>query len=328
MIQLGIDVGKSKIDLCLKPDGPDGRKKTKVLLNGPDVAVTVLEWLTRQKVSHSEVQVVMEPTGTYHEHLAYGLHDRAVRVVIANPARVRSFAQGMGILTKNDTVDADVLARYGAMRQPDVWQPPSPAIRELKALLSRRDALVQDVNRENNRLEKLLSTCGSARVELSVRKILQALNGELEAVQALIDDHIDNHPDLKRDMEYLTSIKGVGTAVGSTMLAVLRGNHFRSAEQAAAWLGVVPKEKRSGSSVRGRTRLSKCGPPSVRAKLYMAAMVAAKHNPHLKTFYERLVSAGKAKRSALGGVMRKLVHICFGVLMKQQKYDENYAVAA
>ncbi|PWW06803.1 transposase [Mangrovibacter plantisponsor] len=92
MIQLGIDVGKSKIDLCLKSEGPDGRKKTKVLNNGPDVAVEVLEWLMQKKVPISDVQVVMEPTGTYHEYLAYGLYDRAVRVVIANPARVRAFA--------------------------------------------------------------------------------------------------------------------------------------------------------------------------------------------------------------------------------------------
>ncbi|MFP9441267.1 IS110 family transposase, partial [Pectobacterium brasiliense] len=113
MIQLGIDVGKSKIDLCLRPDGPEGRKKTKILTNGPDVAVSVLEWLAKQKVAPADVQVVMESTGTYHEHLAYGLYERAVRVIIANPARVRAFAQGMGILTKNDTVDADVLARYG-----------------------------------------------------------------------------------------------------------------------------------------------------------------------------------------------------------------------
>ncbi|MFP9531313.1 IS110 family transposase, partial [Pectobacterium brasiliense] len=214
------------------------------------------------------------------------------------------------------------------MRQPDVWQPPSPAIQELKALLSRRDALVHDVGREQSRLEKLLSTRCSLLVEASVRKILQVLNNELQVVQALIDNHIDNHPELKRDMEYLTSIKGIGSAVGSTMLVVLRGNHFISAEQAASWVGVVPKEKRSGSSVRGRTRLSKNGPPEVRAKLFMAAIVAVKHNPLLKQFYDRLLAAGKAKMSALGGVMRKLVHICYGVVMKQQKYDENYATAA
>ncbi|MBN3045565.1 IS110 family transposase [Pectobacterium brasiliense] len=184
------------------------------------------------------------------------------------------------------------------------------------------------MGREQSRLEKLLSTRCSLLVEASVRKILQVLNNELQVVQALIDNHIDNHPELKRDMEYLTSIKGIGSAVGSTMLVVLRGNHFISAEQAASWVGVVPKEKRSGSSVRGRTRLSKNGPPEVRAKLFMAAIVAVKHNPLLKQFYERLLAAGKAKMSALGGVMRKLVHICYGVVMKQQKYDENYATAA
>lgn len=327
MIQLGIDVGKSKIDLCLKSEGPDGRKKTKVLNNGPDAAVEVLEWLMQKKVPISDVQVVMEPTGTYHEYLAYGLYDRAVRVVIANPARVRAFAQGMGILTKNDTVDADVLARYGALRQPEAWQPPSPAIRELKALICRRNALVHDVGREQNRLEKLASGRCSPLVYASIRKILGTLNYELEAVGKLIDDHINNYPDLKRDIAYLTSITGIGPSTGSTMLAVLRGNHFSSAKQAASWLGVVPREKRSGSSVNGRTRMSKSGPPEVRAKLFMSAMVAIRHSVYFKTFYDRLISGGKAKMSALGGVMRKLVHVCYGVLMKQQNYDENYLAA-
>lgn len=324
MIQLGIDVGKNKIDLCLRAESPDGRRKTKVLTNGSDIAEEVLEWLVQKKVNPSDVQVVMEPTGTYHEYLAYGLYERAVRVVIANPARVRAFAQGMGILTKNDTVDADVLARYGALRQPDAWQPPSPAIRELKALISRRNALVHDVRREQNRLEKLESTRCSSLVDASVRKMLGALNDELEAVGKLINGHINNYPDLKRDMAYLTSVTGIGPSTGSTMLAVLRGNHFSSAEQAASWLGVIPKEKRSGSSVHGRTRMSKSGPPEVRAKLFMSAMVAVKHSVYFRTFYERLILGGKAKMSALGGVMRKLVHVCYGVLMKQQKYDENY----
>ncbi|WP_187514320.1 IS110 family transposase, partial [Pantoea agglomerans] len=98
MIQLGVDVGKSKIDVCLLPEGPGGRKKTKVLSNGPDVARQLLEWLAVRKVALSELQVILEPTGTYHEHLAYGLHEKGLRVVVASPVRVRSFATGMGIL--------------------------------------------------------------------------------------------------------------------------------------------------------------------------------------------------------------------------------------
>lgn len=325
MIQLGVDVGKSKIDVCLLPEGPGGRKKTKVLSNGPDVARQLLEWLAVRKVALSELQVILEPTGTYHEHLAYGLHEKGLRVVVASPVRVRSFATGMGILTKNDHVDAHVLALYGALRQPEAWVPPPPAIRELKALLKRRDALREDLQREQNRLEKLHVTRFSTRVEASVTKMIAALDAELLSVQQQIDDHIDNHPDLKQDMKYLTSVKGIGKQVGSNMLAVLRGNAFSSPEQAAAWLGLVPREKRSGSSVNGRSRLTKTGPADLRAKLYLSAMTAIKHNPMLRIFYERLLKAVKAKMSALCAVMRKLVHICYAVLMKQQEFDPNYS---
>lgn len=321
MIQLGVDVGKNKIDVCLHPEGPQGKVKMKALANGPDVARRLLDWLTTRKVSQSEVQVIMEPTGTYHEHLAYGLHAKGIRVVIGNPARVRSFATGMGILTKNDSVDAHVLALYGTLRQPDAWQPPPLSIRELKALLSRRDALLQDLQREQNRLEKLHSTLFYMPVEASIRKMIEALSSEMLAVQKLIDDHIDNHLDLKQDLRYLTSIKGIGNQVGPNMLAMLRGNNFSSGEQAAAWLGLVPQEKRSGSSVNGRARLTKIGPAALRAKLFFSAMTAIKHNPPLKNYYERLLQNGKARMSALCAVMRKLVLICYAVLKKQQEFD-------
>ena len=328
MVQLGIDVGKSKIDLCLLADGSKGRKKTKVLKNTPSVAAAVLEWLAAKKVDITCLQVVLEPTGTYHEHLAYGLHEQGVRVVLASPARVRDFARGMGILTKTDTVDAFVLACYGELRSPEAWTPPPPEISELRALLRRRDALLKDAMREDNRLEKILSTRPSPLVEASVRKMIAVLYAELHAVEQLINSHIDNHPGLKRDLGYLTSIKGVGPQIGPNMLAALRSHNFSSAEQAAAWFGLVPKEKRSGSSVHYRARLSKSGPAELRAKLFIGAMVAVKYNRQLKATYERLLAAGKCKMSALGAVMRKLVHQCYAVLKHQCCYDENYGLAA
>lgn len=324
MIQLGIDVGKSKIDLCLLPDGPDGRKKTKVLSNGPRVAAAVLEWVVARKVNVADLQVVLEPTGTYHEHLAFGLYDQGVRVVIANPARVRNFANGMGILTKTDRVDAFVLACYGELRKPEAWNAPPKEISELKALLTRRDALLKDAMREDNRLEKILSTRPSPLVETSVRKMIAVLYGELNAVEKLIDEHINRYPGLKRDLDLLTSIKGVGRQIGPNMLVALKSHDFESAQQAAAWFGLVPKEKRSGTSVHYRARLSKNGPAHLRAKLFIGALVAVKHNKPMKALYERLQASGKCKMSALGAVMRKLVHQCFGVLKHQRCYDENY----
>lgn len=112
------------------------------------------------------------------------------------------------------------------------------------------------------------------------------------------------------------------------MLAVLRGNTFRNAGQVAAWLCVVPVEKTSGSSVRGLARMSKTDPADIRAKLYMAAVVAARWNAPAKALYERLTAKGKANKAALGAMMRKLVHMCFGVLKTGKPWDENYAATA
>lgn len=220
--------GKVKLISACFRKAPEGKRKTKVLSNGPDVARQLLDWLEVREVILSELQVILEPTGTYHEHLAYRLHKKGLLVVIASPVRVQSFATGMCILTKNDHADAHVLALYGALRQPQAWVPPPPAIRELKALLKRRDALREDLQREQNWLEKLHVTRFSTRVEASVTQMIAALDAELLSVQQQIDAHIDNHPDLKQDMKYLTSVKGIGKQVGSNMLAVLRGNSFSS----------------------------------------------------------------------------------------------------
>lgn len=144
-------------------------------------------------------------------------------------------------------------------------------------------------------------------------------------MQQVIDEHIDKHPGLQKDMALLQSIPAVGPQVGGNMLSVMHSHNFNSAEQLAAYLGLVPVERQSGSSVLGRARLSKAGPARIRAVLYMAAIAATRCNPHVKTVYERLIARGKSKMSALGAAMRKLVHLCFGVLKTQQPYEHDYS---
>jgi transposase len=111
------------------------------------------------------------------------------------------------------------------------------------------------------------------------------------------------------------------------MLAVLHTHPFRTAEQFAAYLGLVPVERQSGSSLKDRPRLSKTGPAHLRAKLYMAAVLATRHNPHLKNLYQRLQANGKSKMSALGAVMRKLAHLCFGVVKTRTPYQPDYPIS-
>ncbi len=327
MIYLGIDVSKQKLDLCLLPG--NGKKKTKTLKNQPDVGLEISTWLIKQKCPPEQVMAVMEATSVYHENAAYGLYENTpVTVCIANPQRAREFARGLGILTKNDTIDAFVLARYGELKQPESWTPPSPEIRKLKELVRLRDSLQVDVQRAKNRLEKAHSTRTSPEVLASLYRTQQALEAELRRIEQLISDHTDSNDGLKKDLELLESIKGIGSVVGTTMLAVLRSNQFHNAGQVAAWLGVVPVEKTSGSSVRGLARMSKTGPADVRAKLYMAAVVAARWNTSARSLYERLIAKGKPAKSALGAVMRKLVNLCFGVLKSGKPWDENYVATA
>ncbi|EBB7140643.1 IS110 family transposase, partial [Salmonella enterica] len=247
---------------------------------------------------------------------------------MANPCRVREFAHGMDILNKNDAVDAFVLACYGELKPPAVWVPPSPEVRKLRALLRQRDALREDVQRTVNRLEKANSTSTPQEVIRSLERTKSWLNEELARIEKLITDHTDNDPGLKADLDLLKSIKGVKDQVGREMLALLKDGTFKSASQVAAYLGLTPVEKTSGSSVRGRPHMSKTGPSGVRAKLYVAALTASRWNKQAKAIYERLVAKGKAKKAALGAVMRKLVHLCFGVLKTRLPWDENYVATA
>jgi len=325
MFYLGMDVAKAKLDCCLLLDEASGKRKTKVVSNTKSGIVDLLAWVAKQNVSPEALHVVMEGTGVYHEQAALALADAGVTVSIVNPAQVKDFGRGLAVRTKTDGVDSLVLARYGALLKPKAWVPPAPEARILQALLARRVAIAQDLQRELNRQEKADATDTPDRIQKSLADSIVFLVKQLAELQQVIDEHIDKHPGLQKDMALLQSIPAVGPQVGGNMLSVMHSHHFNSAEQLAAYLGLVPVERQSGSSVLGRARLSKAGPARIRAVLYMAAIVATRCNPHVKAIYERLLARGKSKMSALGAAMRKLVHLCFGVLKTQQPYEHDHA---
>ncbi len=153
----------------------------------------------------------------------------------------------------------------------------------------------------------------------------QLLREEVRSIERQVKAHIKASPDLERDYALLKSIKSVGPQLGMHMLVVLRTHNFESADQAAAFLGVVPVEKRSGTSVRGRPRMSKIGPPQLRAKLYMSALCGKIHNERMRNIYEQMCLRGKPKMVAIGALIRKLVHWCYGVLRTKTTFREGIA---
>lgn len=263
----------------------------------------------------------MEATGVYHEGLAYALDEQGVAVSVINPARIRDYANSLGGRTKTDKKDSVVIARYGRKEQPPRWQPEAMEIRHLKALLARYDAIDKDVQRERNRLEKAQVSRTSQQVITSIQTVLGELEAEKQRLKGLIDDHIDQNPTLKQDRQLLESIPGVGEVIAKQMLALIGSRDFDSARQCAAFVGLHPVQHESGSSISKRPRMAKNGQPTIRAKLYMAAVVATRYNPDIQRQYKRLLRNGKSKMAALGAAMRKLVHQCFGVLKHQKPYQ-------
>lgn len=324
MHYLGIDVAKAKLDCCLLLDVTTCKRKTKSIPNNNTGFAELIIWLGKQHLSLPEVHIIMESTGVYHEQAAIALHEAGVRVSITNPAQVRDFAKGLAIRSKTDGIDSLVLARYGALLQPTGWTPPTPQAITLQALLARADAIQQDLLRERNRQEKADATDTPHLIRQSLADSITFLQTQLKKLQQDIDDHIDRHPELRDDVTLLTTIPGIGLKTSQHLLSVMHLHSFHSAERLAAYLGLVPIERQSGSSLYGRARLSKAGPARVRAVLYMAAVVATRHNPYVKALYERLVTGGKSKMSALGTAMRKLVHLCFGVIKNRQPYCPDY----
>jgi transposase len=320
MKTIGIDVSKEKLDCAWLRE--QDKVKTKVVTNKPVGWQDLLDWsLNNTGVAIEELHFVMEATGIYHEQLAIFLYEAGAQVSVVNPAQIKFYAQGLGVRSKNDKKDSVVLARYGLKENPKLWQPEAQEIRTLKALLARFDGIEKDLQREKNRQEKARISLAPDEVISSLTLMIAQLETEQKRLDKLIEEHIKKHPKLKENKALLESIPAVGKVIATRMLMVIGSRQFEDAPQCAAYLGLVPVQHESGSSVKGRAKLSKAGNPIIRAKLYMAAVVAIRSNPDIKTQYERLTSKGKSKMSALGAAMRKLVQICFGVLKHQQPYQ-------
>lgn len=321
MVFLGIDVSKDRLDCALLATAGVKVLGGRSFPNDAAGIEKIVAWTERVTgVAPAEVHGVLEATAAYHELAAHRLAAAGLRVSIVNSARVRSFGKGLGILGKTDPIDARLLARYGQLASPRAWRAPAKPLTDLEALLARLDDIEGDLRREESRLEQARARSCPAPVEGSLLESIKAAKGRRDELRRVITAHVTACPELRADLDRLLTIPAVGPRTATRMLVLLRTRAFDSARQAAACLGLVPVERTSGKSVRGRPVLSKAGNPRLRAALYMAAIVGVRCNPDLHAQYERLLGRGKCKMSALAAAMRKLVHLCFGVLRNAEDY--------
>ncbi len=321
---VGIDVSKGTLDACLIPS--EGKTKEAQFPNTAKGHAALLAWADRHAKGAS-LHVCMEATGPYSEAPATFLADAGRLVGVVNPTRVKYAGLARGRGNKTDRADAKLIAQYAAREAPPAWHPPSPEVRELQALVRRIDDLVEMAAREKGRLASpALAT--SARA--SITRTVELLEKEADRLRAAADAVVAGAESLHADRALLESIPGVGRRTATTILAELPAvERLPSAESAAAYCGLAPREYQSGSSVRKRTRLSKAGNPRLRKALFLPTQTAVRFNPLLKGFFDRLTDperdgGPKPKMQAIGACMRKLVMICYGVLKSRQPFDPKW----
>lgn len=310
---LGIDVAKAKLDVALRL--PNGKIRSKVIENTPQGFETLMAWLAKHDVV--ELHACMEATGTYWEAVAEFLGDAGFTVSVINPAQIKAFGAAGLVRTKTDKVDARLIAEFCVAQHPDPWQAPSPALRELRALVMRRNALDAMRTQEGNRL-----LVARTAVRKGIEAHLAYLEKSIAEIEDAIRQKIDDDPGLKGQRELLDSIPGLGDKTIPVLLSYYGGPlRFDKAREAAAFAGLDPRQHKSGSSVCGKPRLSKVGHALLRKALYMPAMVATTRTAWGRAFRDRLAAAGKPPMVILGAMMRKLVHVAFGVLKSGKPFD-------
>ncbi len=270
---VGVDVAKIKLDVALLDER--GKIKSHVFDNNARGFEALIAWLKQRGCDLALTKVCMEGTGPYSEAVGTTLSDTGWFVSVVNPSRIKGFAQSEMARNKTDKADASLLARFAQAMKPEAWTPPALEVRELRALVDRLQALKEMQQQEANRLESALN---QPVMQTSIHSHMQWLRENIKGLERQIDDHIDRHPGLRADVELITSIPGLGTTTAAKVLAYLGDvRRFKSAKALAAFIGVTPRLKESGSTVRGRSMISRSGHAYIRHSLYMPAMVARQH---------------------------------------------------
>lgn len=263
--------------------------------------------------------IVVEATGGYERAIVAALGAEAQPVVVVNPRQVRDFARATGRLAKTDTIDAQVLADFGAKVQPELRPLPTPEQEELRELLSRYHQVQQMLGAEQTRLLQALGRHGRQPLRKKIKRHIAFLERELRELDTDLDDQLRQSPLWREQDDLLQSVPGVGIKTARILLAFLPELGQASAAEIAQLAGVAPINRDSGT-MRGKRRIGG-GRGRIRSTLYMATLASIRCNPVIKTTYERLVQAGKPKMVALIACMRKLLVILNAMLRTKTSWQ-------
>ena len=305
IIAVGIDVSKDRLDVAVRPSGEAFAVERNA--SGLDRLIERL----RQVSPHI---VALEATGGFETVVAAALACASLPVVVVNPAQIRAFAKALGQRAKTDPIDAAVIAHFAQATRPKPRPLPDEATRLLADLVARRRQIIEMVGAESQREKRITMP----RLRKSIRRVIDMLQKELAELDGDIDDAVRGSPAWREKEDLLASVPGVGPVISRTLIADLPELGTLNRKQIAALAGLAPFTRQSGQW-RGKSFIGG-GRASVRTALFMGALVAMRHNPVLKAFFNRLIAAGKPKMVALIAVARKLLTILNAVVRDQRPW--------
>jgi len=305
-VVVGIDVSKDRLDVHVLPSG-----KSFAVANDDES----LDGLAARLLSLKADVVALEATGGYEMLAAAALSGAGLAVIVINPAQVRAYANALGKRAKTDPIDAEVIAAFVAATKPAIRPLRDEENRALAALLARRRQILAMIAAEEQRTRMALAK----EAQRSIKRLLAALRRELDSLDADIDDHIRTSPLWRVREALLTSVPGVGRVTARTLLAEMPELGSLDRRQVASLAGLAPWTRQSGKW-KGKSFIGG-GRATVRAVLFMATLVACRHNPVLKAFRDRLVASGKSKIVATVAAMRKLLTILNAIIRDQKAWQ-------
>ena len=328
MSSLGIDVAKAKVDCCLLSSSSSKKPKHQSFTQSEKGYDQLRQWVKANGEALENLTIVLEATGVYDHKLRNWLFEQGAKVLRVQPTQARNFARYHKSNSKNDEIDSFMLAKMGQDQSLDLqaWKPFSPLYEELNALTSRLDQIVRMRSMEKNRLDGHDGMDALAEADMFTKEAIDFYSLQEKAILKKIDNLVKSDEKLRRDVALLKTVPCIGPKTAVVLAILFNTRNFKTSAQMANFIGLVPKEYKSGSSVNAPSRMSKKGSSSIRRLLYMCAFSVARTKSKIQRFYNNLLDAGKSKRCALGAVMHKIALIAFAVLKNGMEYNDNYGV--
>lgn len=326
---VGIDVAQKELVVslgCLLEDLSSRITGYKTFTNNPKGFAELIKWV--EKLTHKEapLRFIMEATGVYHEALAYFLDDHGYTLSVVLPNKMVNFFRTLEINTVTDKSMSEAIARFGLEKNLQNWNRPDPKYKSLRQLTRERDQLIEQRTMVKNQIHAERAEAEPNKGTLSrANKLLSLLNSQIAAVGDDIQSTLKANPQVRKEVEKLVTIPGIGELTAVTVLAETNGFELiRNARQLTSYAGLDVREKQSGTSVKGKPKISKKGNRYLRKAMHMPALTAIGRDERFKALFQRLVSKHGVKMKAVVAVQRKLLQMCYTMFKSDTGYKKDY----